>query len=380
MPRPRTSGLKVAYKNLPDGSRRAYYYDRATGRPLGTDRAIALEHTTSATRVAGVIPGSIAAVIADYKRSAKWAKLSPRTKHDYSMYLDLIHDEYGHLPAAEFRPRHVARIQERYADRPRTANYIVAVLRIVLNVAVKQELIQANPAAEPDMLPTQPRTQLWSRDDQTDFLAAADPRLHLAFMLMLYTTQRMSDVLAMTKGQVYERNGRLMIELRQQKTRALIAVRVHRDLEPLLRARIEDKTGGLLLVPSPKGLTWSARNFSRKWDGSLRRMALRRARALFRLGWSKDRVRAELGEQHRQRRDLRRTGIVRMAEAGVTTPQIAAISGHEIDYCQNIIDTYLPRRTEVAIAAMDAWEAGEDAPAKRQRVVVPLSSATRRPK
>ncbi|GCE83092.1 hypothetical protein [Komagataeibacter diospyri] len=37
-----------------------------------------------------------------------------------------------------------------------------------------------------------------------------------------------------------------------------------------------------------------------------------------------------------------------------TTPQIALISGHGIDYCQRIIDTYLPRRTDVA--DMQLWE------------------------
>jgi hypothetical protein len=54
--------------------------------------------------------------------------------------------------------------------------------------------------------------------------------------------------------------------------------------------------------------------------------------------------------------DLRRTGIARLAEAGTTTPQIAALSGHGIDYRQRIIDTYLPRRTEVALNAIKLWE------------------------
>ena len=130
---------------------------------------------------------------------------------------------------------------------------------------------------------------------------------------------------------------------------------------PMLRARLEDPFGGMLLIPSPTGLAWRGRNFARKWDAGLRRMELRRARALFRQGWSKDRVRAELEAQYRQRRDLRRTGIVRMAELGLPTPQIAAISGHKIDHRQEIIDTYLPSRTEVALAAMAAWEAAEDA-------------------
>jgi hypothetical protein len=73
----------------------------------------------------------------------------------------------------------------------------------------------------------------------------------------------------------------------------------------------------------------------------------------------KERIGKELAARHRQRRDLRRTGIVRLAEAGATTPQIAAISGHAIDYCQRIIDTYLPRRTEVAIGGIELRERGD---------------------
>jgi hypothetical protein len=54
---------------------------------------------------------------------------------------------------------------------------------------------------------------------------------------------------------------------------------------------------------------------------------------------------------HRQRRELQRTGTVWMVEGGVTTQQITSIFGHKIDHCQDVIDTYLPRRAGVAIAA-----------------------------
>lgn len=371
MARPRKTGINTITKKLADGTKRVYYYDRETKQLLSVnDRDAALARIEMRRPAGhGVSPGSIAALIVDYKKSPAWAKLAPRTVDLYTSYLDLIHREWGDLLAKGFHHRYVTKIQADHRAHPRKANQIVALLRVLMGIAVKQELIQFNPIAKPEMIPMQARTQLWSREDQADFLAAAHPRLHLAFMLLLYTTQRLSDVLAMTKGQVYEHDGRLMIELRQQKTRTLIAVPAHRDLDPPLRARIEDKTGGLLLIPSPKGLPWTRRNFSRAWDHAMHRMTLRRARALLRLGWSKDRVRAALGEQHRQRRDLRRTGIVRMAEAGVTTPQIASISGHKIDHCQEIIDTYLPRRTEVAIAAMAAWEAGENATSSSSRVV-----------
>jgi hypothetical protein len=55
-----------------------------------------------------------------------------------------------------------------------------------------------------------------------------------------------------------------------------------------------------------------------------------------------------------------------MAEAGATVPQIAAVTEWGIDYCQRIVDTYLPRRTEVAIGAMVLWEA---APARDSKIV-----------
>jgi len=89
-----------------------------------------------------------------------------------------------------------------------------------------------------------------------------------------------------------------------------------------------------LLVPSPTGRQWAYRNFCRAWDQTAKRAGL-----------------ANL-----QRRDLRRTGMIRLAQAGATTPQIAAISGHTIDRCQRILDTYLPRRTEVALGAIELWE------------------------
>lgn len=65
-------------------------------------------------------------------------------------------------------------------------------------------------------------------------------------------------------------------------------------------------------------------------------------------------VEKEIEVRRRQRRDLRRTGIVRFAEAGATTPQIAAISRHAINYCQRILDICLPRRTEIAVGAIEA--------------------------
>jgi hypothetical protein len=108
----------------------------------------------------------------------------------------------------------------------------------------------------------------------------------------------------------------------------------------------------LLLVPSPTGLAWAYRNFVRSWDA----------------------IRETAGIEGKQRRDVRRTGVVRLAEAGATVPQMAAVTGWGIDYCQRIVDTYLPRRTDVAIGAMVLWEAAQP----RDSKVVSLGIATKR--
>jgi hypothetical protein len=43
MARPRKSGLNVSRKRRPDGTVVEYFYDRATGKPLGTDREAAAQ-------------------------------------------------------------------------------------------------------------------------------------------------------------------------------------------------------------------------------------------------------------------------------------------------------------------------------------------------
>jgi integrase len=176
-------------------------------------------------------------------------------------------------------------------------------------------------------------------------VAAAGPDIGLACAILLYTAQRPADALAMTWGQVQTRDGRLWVTLRQAKTGELIDVPAHRDLAELLNAA--DRRS-VMVVPSPTGLAWVYRNFSHPWD----------------------KARDKAGIIGLQQRDLRRTGMVRMAEAGATTAQIAAVSGHTIDQTARILDTYIPRRGEVAAGAIEAWERGQ-----QRAFVVPLQNA-----
>ncbi|HUB46154.1 MAG TPA: tyrosine-type recombinase/integrase [Acetobacteraceae bacterium] len=278
------------------------------------------------------------------------------TQKLYRGYLDEMRTRYGDLPFRRFGPEAIEDIKAGFASQPRKANQILALFRILLGYAVKLRLIRDNPALRPEMLATQPRTEVWSRAECAAFCSGASASLRLALMLLVYTAQRPGDVLEMTTARITERDGRLFILLRQQKTDELLSVPLHTDLAPLVRDRIAtpvvrrvkgpddqiQELESILLVPSPTGLPWAYRNFARAWDVQ----------------------RKAAGIEGKQRRDLRRTAVVRLAEAGATVPQIAAVTGWSIDYCQSIVDVYLPRRTEVALTAIELWEKAPHADSK----------------
>lgn len=359
--------MRGVKKRLADGSVATYYYDRTTGAALGTDLAIAVARATPVQAPAAGRPrsGTLASMIAEYRAGPAFMGRRPSTREMYGRILNWLRDEFGEVPLTAITPGRIERLKDSLQATPHKANHTVAILRLVLRHAVRRGYITHNPADKLGKIATTPRKQVWTHEDTARIFDGLRPSVRLAGMLMAYTLQRLSDVLAMTTIQVRDLDGRLWINLRQAKTTALIAVPVHQDLEPLLRDRLAErkvrKTKDedavvLLLVPSPQGMPWARRNFSRAWDLDLRRANLRLARELLRDGWSKDKVRAELQARHRQRRDLRRTGVVRLAEAGATVPQIAAVAGWSIDYTQKIVDTYLPRRSEVALAGIEAWE------------------------
>jgi hypothetical protein len=53
--------------------------------------------------------------------------------------------------------------------------------------------------------------------------------------------------------------------------------------------------------------------------------------------------------------------MVRLAEAGATVPQIAAISGHSIEETQRILERYIPRTAKMADGGIRKLDLSEKA-------------------
>lgn len=64
------------------------------------------------------------------------------------------------------------------------------------------------------------------------------------------------------------------------------------------------------------------------------------------------RIAKEAGLDGLQFLDLRRSAVVRLAEAGCTVPEISAITGHQLDRTARILETYLPRTAPLARSAI----------------------------
>jgi integrase len=278
---------------------------------------------------------SLDALITDYMRHEKFTNKKLSTQQFYRRYLEQLRSRFGDMPVEKITPGWIERLRLDLQDQPFKCNHTLAVLKIILKIGVKLDYCKANAAREVEKIRVSSRDQIWVPHEIRTFLDSTAGSLRLAMALMLGTAQRLSDVLAMTKGQVSERDGRLFIAVRQQKTGTLIDAPIPRDIvEPLLRARLADQDDSVLLVRSPHGLPWARRNFSRAWDAA----------------------RKKAGLPPLQRRDLRRTAVVFMAATGLSDGQITAITGHRADTTRQILDTYLPRRPEIALAGMEKWE------------------------
>lgn len=331
--------LKVSRKVNAKGQVVEYFRNQKTGENYGTDRAVAeariAEWRAALVPSTSLTAGSLDALVADYYRTDEWKALKPRTQETYRTNLEQLRQAAGNMPVKMISIPWVERLKLKLQDQPGKANNTLAVLRIVLGLGVRLGYCTTNPAKEVSKVKLPPRRAVWEPAQIDAFLAAARPSLRLGMALMLFCAQRLSDVLAMTKAHVSEENGSLVISVRQQKTDEPLEIDVHPQLEPILRERLAQADDSMMLVPSPTGLHWRRRNFSRAWDEARKTAAV----------------------EGLQRRDLRRTAVVLMAQARMPASLISQITGHSIDTCQRIIDVYLPKRRELGREAMKMWAA-----------------------
>ncbi len=174
------------------------------------------EHAPDSHRGAA---GTMAALIEHFLDSPEYKQLSDPSRYEYRRYLDQIKRAMGSKPVATMPPERVLAFRDRYQDRPRTANYVVSVLRRLMAFALQRGYRpdQVNPAAGIKPLKTSGRGhRAWEEGEIKKFRDhwPKESLQRVAFELLLNTGQRGGDVAAMTRGQY---DGQV-IRLTQRKT------------------------------------------------------------------------------------------------------------------------------------------------------------------
>jgi integrase len=296
---------------------RRYYYFRKRGcarirlpGPPGSaefNAAYAAALTASAPRddigAERNAPGTIAAVVAVYAtQCAKFNhEIAAETRRTQWAILQRFRDEHGEKRVAMLKRQHVEAMLANKRPYPRR-NWLKAV-RPLMEFAVSIGMIAKDPTnglkisvpLKGEGYPT------WGEDEIATFRQhhVLGTRARLAFELLLNTVQRRGDVIRM--GPQHIKNG--FLHVRQQKTGETLALPIMPELQAALDAI---PTKHLTFMTTAAGKPFTPAGFG---------------------NWFREMC-DEAGLQGFSAHGLRKAGCRRLAEAGCTTSEIAAWSGH----------------------------------------------------
>lgn len=277
--------------------------------------------------------GSVNWVIDEYRETDHFNGLSAGSQRVYGNWFKRIGRVMGDVPITAVQ-RSSVRALLKTVPGPSQKTVCGAVLSHIFETARDLDLIKVNLALKLGIKKGDGRAEWFPPEDVKAWMAAAaerplGPIMITKFWLLYYAGQRVVDTLTMP-GECY--NGDTIL-LRQQKTHKLMRVPTHRRLRAHLDA--------LGLTPGePIGGAIEYHTFRKAWRE----------------------ICAAAGLTVKQARDLRRTAVIMLAEAGCTDIQISAITGHSLTSIKAILETnYLVRTDSMARDAIRKWEENDDA-------------------
>jgi integrase len=285
---------------------REYHYawrggPRLKGEP-GSPEYMASHAAAVAARRAPT-KGTLKEVITLYKASPDYTRLGAHTKRAYDAHLTTIETKWGSMPRAVLEDPQVRKAflawRDSMADRPRTADMAIGVLKRVLGWAEERVLVTANHAEPIGRLHRADKADaIWTPQDVTAFLAESPKELTWALQLALYTGLRQSDLIRLAWG---HRHGDAFTFRTSKRSREVV-IPITPACAALLK-RIE-RRGPMILTTARGKRPWTA-------DG---------LRSSFR------KVCVDAGVK-RTFHDLRRTAATALVAAGLDNNQVASIMG-----------------------------------------------------
>lgn len=245
-------------------------------------------------------PGTLSDLVVRYFASSRFTNLSASSQATYRNALGKHCERDGHRLVNDLTADKAEKIiAEIGATKPGLANLHRSILSAVFRYAVKLRMRMDNPFSvdviEPYKLGTH---HTWTDAELAAFRARwpLGTRERLAFVVLLYTGQRVSDAVKLKRTDV--------MAVRQKKTGAELSIPAH---PALVRAIKAGPSNGVYIIGSENGQPMS--------DGALTQFMLR---AIKKAGLP------EICVPH----GLRKANQRLLAENNATTKQMQAVSGH----------------------------------------------------
>jgi integrase len=292
--------------------------------------------------VSRMIAGTVGAAVVGYLASGDFRVLAASSQKKYRIVLNGLVRDHADKRLAFLERRHVVQMLNARAATPAAARDLLRGLRLIVQYAISIGVMDTDPTAGVRFkMPKSGGYRTWSEEAIATFEAAysigTKPRLALA--LMLGTALRVSDVVRIGRGHV--RNGALHIV--QQKTKAAVALPITAALAEIINASAPPEH--LTFLISEGGRSFSTGYFSK---------------------WFRDQCKA-IGLTGLSAHGLRKAACRRMAEAGCSANEIAAISGH-------VTLTEVARYTKAADQARMARRAIERTERQHELATLPAES------
>ena len=274
-----------------------------------------------------------------YFKHRKFLSLAETTKKDYIKYINKINEIFGDDKISLFTRSICEKFYVKMKEDKgiRTAQHYINALRVIWNSAKDHDIIQGeNPCSNMKIERNKSREQVWTKEEFNIFCQIALKKgykgLFVAMNIAYYTSQRQTDILNLKWSQIDENFN--VLSFVQSKTGAKIKIPL--DKLPVLKEiliNLEKKNEYIIIDEiDDKHYINRIRLFLDRFD-AIKEIS---------------KIRNELWF-----RDLRRTSILALDEAGCTDSEIASISGHSRISILKMLDVYAPKTIKKAENAFD---------------------------
>ena len=280
-------------------------------------------------------------LIKAYLMSPEYSVLTPKTKIDYSRYIERIDAKLGWMGLSDLEDRRCR--QEFYAWRdsmkahPTACDHAGGVLQTIIGWGYQRGYLAYNHSVKIDSLvsATKSRANITWEMSQIEELQKRTPTaIGRAILLAYYTAARQGDLCKM-RWDMIDKDGWLVYT--PSKTSKTTGLQLHiptfrlRPLQDILASipRVSD-----FILTTPSGIKW---------------------RPLYMSSQVSVAIKSHLPESGLHFHDLRGTAITSLFDAGCTESEVAAISGHAVAGI-GAMRCYVRLTRERALNAFTKWD------------------------